>query len=51
MFAGSMPNSPAMRPFAIAMPWLGVSSVELVAVPCATIACGSIALWYCAGVS
>ena len=51
MFSGAMPNSPAMRPCAIAMPWLGVSSVSVSPSQAATMACGSIALWYCAGVS
>ena len=51
MFSGGMPNSPAMRPCAIARPWLGVSIDSVSPSHAATIACGSIALWYCAGVS
>ena len=46
-----MPNNPAMRPCAIAMPWLGVSIESVSPSHAATIACGSIALWYCGGVS
>ncbi len=51
MSAGSMPNSPAMRACAIVMPWLGVSRTRRSPSHAATTACGSIALWYCAGVS
>ena len=51
MFSGGIPNSPATRPDAMARPWLGVSMDSLSPSHAATIACGSIALWYCAGVS
>ena len=51
MFSGAMPSSPASRACAMAMPWLGMSSDRLSPSHAATTACGSIALWYCAGVS
>ena len=50
-FSGAMPNRPAMRDCAIASPWLGVSIESLSRSHVAVIACGSIGLWYCAGVS
>ncbi len=51
IFSGAMPKSPAMRPWAMARPWLGVSMESVSPSHAATIACGSIALWYWAGVS
>jgi hypothetical protein len=51
MPAGGMPNNPAIRAWVSAMPWLGVSMDRVSPSHAATIACGSIALWYCAGVS
>ena len=51
MSSGAMPNRPAMRACAIAMPWLGVSMDRLPPSQDATMAWGSIALWYCVGVS
>ena len=43
-FSGAMPNSPAMRPCAMARPWLGVSIDSASPSQAATIACGSIAI-------
>ncbi len=51
MASGGMPNRPPMRCCAMAMPWLGVSIESVSPSHAATMACGSIALWYCAGVS
>ena len=51
MSSGLMPNSPATRPCAIAMPWLGVSRVSRSPSHSATMAWGSMALWYCGAVS
>src|SRR6266851_5565398 len=51
ILSGEMPNSPAIRPCAMARPWLGVSIDSVSPSHAATIACGSMALWYWAGVS
>ena len=51
MFSGGMPSSSPNRARIIAMPWVGVSTTSVSPSHAATTACGSIALWYCAGVS
>ncbi len=51
MLPAGMPKRPAMRAWAMAMPWLGVSIWSVSPSQAATMAWGSMALWYCAGVS
>jgi hypothetical protein len=51
MFSGGRPNNSAIRAHAITSAWLGVSIESVSPSQAATIACGSMALWYCAGVS
>ena len=44
MPSAGTPNSPAIRPRAIAIPWLGVSNDSVSPSQAATTACGSMAL-------
>ena len=50
-FSGGMPKKPAMLSRVIESAWLGVSTVSMSPSHSATTAWGSMALWYCAGVS